>query len=301
LKHHSDKVQRRTTPDEQEEITVPALVSAELFRAVAERLDDNRRRFREQKKGAEYLLSGLLVCAQCGSAFCGRRYLPKSAKTYTYYHCLGTDRARHDGDRICTNKGVPGRIEEAVWSDVCELLREPQRLRREFEERLDRPAQQDGELTRLEQTIQQHKRRVARLIDAYENGWLDKTDFEPRIRGAKERLARDEAALQERQRESLNREELRLVIGQFDAFASQMSEHLDQADFATKRQLLRLLIKRIDVTKDDVRIVYKVSLPPFVPSPNKRGILQHCLKSLPSPSVAVSGWSRSRTRGFASV
>ena len=40
----SDKIARPTTAAEQEEIAVPALVSAELFQAAAERLEENRKR-----------------------------------------------------------------------------------------------------------------------------------------------------------------------------------------------------------------------------------------------------------------
>jgi site-specific DNA recombinase len=294
LTPRSDMVAVPTTPAEQEEIAVPALVSADLFAAAAERLEENRRRYREQKKGTEFLLSGLMICARCNSAYCGRRQHLKSA-TYVYYHCIGTDRHRHHGERICTNAGLNGRVEKAVWSDLCSLLREPKRLRQEFEARLDGPVHENAEVARLEQAIVQHKRRIARLIDAYENGWLDKVEFEPRVRSVKDRMARDEAALAEHQRDSVDAEELRLVLGQFDAFAERMSENLEQADFATKRQLLRLLIKRIEVTDQDVRIVYKVSPRPFVSSPSNGGFLQDCLKFHATPSAlkTISGRSGS--------
>jgi site-specific DNA recombinase len=284
LTPRSDKIALPTAPAEQEAIAVPALISAELFEATAERLEENRRHYREQKKGTEFLLSGLLICGRCNSAYCGRRQRRKSATEYVYYRCIGTDRYRHDGDRICTNKSVQGRIENAVWSDLCSLLREPERLRREFEARLERPVHDNAEVARLEQSIAQQKRRIARLIDAYENAWLDKAEFEPRVRSAKDRLARDEAALREHQRDSIDEDELRLVIGQFDAFAEKMSENLEHVDFATKRQLLRLLVKRIEVTDQEVRIVYKVSLRPFANAPSSGGFLQDCLKFHGTPS-----------------
>ena len=283
---HSDKIAMPTTAAEQEEIAVPALVSADVFQAVAEKFAENRRRYREQKKGAEFLLSGLLICGRCNSAYCGRRQRVKPPAEYVYYRCIGTDRYRHDGDRICSNTSVPGRIDQAVWSDLCALLKDPERLRREFEDRLQRPAHTQAATVRLEQTITQHKRRIARLIDAYENSWLDKVEFEPRVRSAKERLARDEAMLLEHQRDSMNEQELRLVIGQFDVFASQLSAGLEQADFPTRRKLLRLLIKRIEVTEQDVRIVYKVSLRPFDHGPSSGGFLQDCLKF----HITAQGW-----------
>ncbi len=116
-----EKVACATAPEEQESIQVPALVSDDLFRAVAERLEENRLRQREQKQGAEFLLSGLLVCHLCGSAYCGRR--PRRRGTdhrYVYYHCLGTDKYRHGGETICHNKTVNGiALEASVWRDVC--------------------------------------------------------------------------------------------------------------------------------------------------------------------------------------
>ena len=286
LTRRSDKVARKTPAAEQEEIAVPALVSAELFSAVAERLEENRRRYREQKKDAEFLLSGLLVCARCNSAYCGRHHRSKTkTREYVYYGCIGADRHRHDGNRICANTSVNGRIDHAVWSDLCSLLRDPERLRHEFEARLQRPTAENAESARLEKSIAEQKRRIARLIDAYENGWLDKAEFEPRIRAAKERLARDEATLAEHQRDSIKEDELRLIIGQFDAFAARMRDNLEQADFALKRQLLRLLVRRIEVADQDVRIVYKVSPRPFVNAPTNGGVLQDCLKFHVTPSA----------------
>ena len=96
-----EKVAQATLPEEQDPISVPTLVSTELFQAAAERLAENRRRYREQKAGAEFLLSGLLVCHRCGSAYCGRRSRqPGSDRRYVYYRCLGTDKYRHAG-RFC--------------------------------------------------------------------------------------------------------------------------------------------------------------------------------------------------------
>src|SRR5262249_19507173 len=57
-----------------------------------------------------------------------------------------------------------------------------------------------------------------------------------------------------------------------------MTEGLEHADFATQRQLLRLLVNRIEVDQDAVRIVYKVQPRPFEDRPANRGVLQDCLK-----------------------
>ncbi|MCR9295216.1 MAG: hypothetical protein NXI32_21060, partial [bacterium] len=43
------------------------------------------------------------------------------------------------------------------------------------------------------------------------------------------------------------------------------------------RDLLKLLVDRIEIHRDEVRLVYKVPQNPFVLSPASRGFLQHCL------------------------
>ena len=274
------KVARPTTLDEQELITVPALVSQDLFDAVSDRLEENRRRYREQNKGPGFLLSGLLVCHCCDSAFCGRRQRRKaSSEPYVYYRCIGTDKYRHGGETICNNKGINGtRLEETIWRDVCSLLQDKDRLRRELERRLQPPLEETFDRTQLQRSITQLKRRIGRLIDAYENDLVDKQEFEPRMRRVKERLAREEEALSRQDRDVTSHKELRLLVGHFEAFAERIRQGLDQIDMETKRKILRLLIKRIEVDQDELRIVYKVQPHPFVQGPAKRGFLQDCLK-----------------------
>jgi len=274
------KVARPTSLDQQEIIPVPALVSQDLFEAVAETFENNRRRYREQKQGAGFLLSGLLVCHCCGSAYCGHRQRRAgNSQPYVYYRCIGTDKYRRGGESICDNKGLNGtRLEETVWTDASSLLQDKERLRGELERRLQPTAEEAFDYSHWERSIAQLKRRMARLIDAYENDWLDKADFELRIRRVKERLAREEEAQAQRDRETTSEEELRLLVGNFETFAGHIREGLDQADVETKRKILRLLVNRIEVDKDEVRIVYKVQSHPFVPSPVKRGFLQHRLE-----------------------
>jgi site-specific DNA recombinase len=275
-----EKVACVTAPAEQESIQVPALVSADLFRAVAERMQENRLRHREQKHGAEFLLGGLLVCHQCGSAYCGRR--PRrhgSDHRYVYYHCLGTDKYRHGGETICKNKSVNGiALETLVWKDVCELLQDPGRLQRELKRRLERAPNEQVGFAQREESISKLKRRMARLLDAYENDWIEKAEFESRMSHVKELLAHAQEVSAQRERDLQESADLRSIVDQFGTFAEQIAHGLEDADLTTQRKLLRLLIKRIDVDEDEVRIIYKVQIHPFVLSPNRGTFLQDCLK-----------------------
>jgi site-specific DNA recombinase len=263
-------------------IDVPALVDEALFGAVAEQLAENRRRARQRQRGARYLLQGLLVCKHCGYALYGKPVSPAAAKgkkrQYAYYRCIGTDAYRFGGERVCWNKQVRTDVlEEAVWKDACVLLGDPAKVAREYERRLK--GKSGGRRTRrgesLTKLVQKVKRGIARLIDAYEEGLLDKGEFEPRIRGAKERLAKLEAEAREQADEQAREQELQLAIGHLQEFAERVRSGLEEADWSTRREILRALVKRVEVDQQEVRVVYRVSPPPFVESPDG-GILQDC-------------------------
>jgi len=170
-------------------------------------------------------------------------------------------------------------LEQAVWEDVCSLLSDPKRIEQEYQRRLTTRSKGvgwDGS-EHLQSRIKKTRRGIARLIDAYEDGLVDKSEFEPRLGVARQRLENLRAEAQALTDEETRQNELRLVIGRMQDFADKVADGLQEADWSTRRELLRALIKQIDVDKEEVRIVYKVSPNPFDSAP-ERGLLQHCLR-----------------------
>jgi site-specific DNA recombinase len=119
------------------------------------------------------------------------------------------------------------------------------------------------------------KKMISRLIDAYGDGLLDKSEFEPRISAARERLAKLEAEYRQRIGETAQESELRLVIGQLEEFARCVSQSLQEPDWDTRREVVRALVKQVEIDKQEVRIVYRVSPFPFERGP-QQGFSQHC-------------------------
>jgi site-specific DNA recombinase len=292
-----------TTADEQESIDVPRLVSDELFEAAAERLAENQRRYRQRRGGAKYLLQGLLECQCCGYSYYGKPVSRKSAKgksrTYAYYRCIGTDAYRFGGQRLCDNKQVrTDLLEEAVWEDVRSLLDDPQRVLAEYQRRLspERPA--GLETQQLEGMVQKVRRAITRLIDAYEEGLLSKAEFEPRIKGSKERLAKLESDLAHLANEQSQEEELRLAIGHLEEFSRDVRDGLETIEWSSKREIIRALVKRVEIGREEVRVVYKVSPPPFALGPANGASLQdRWWRGLPSVGKSVYATVCARVEG----
>jgi site-specific DNA recombinase len=270
-----------TAIEEQIVIAVPAIVEEAIFNAVAEQLTENRVRRRERQCGSRYLLQGLLVCKECGYAYYGKpiSHSARKGKTreYAYYRCVGTDAYRFGGQRVCDNRQCrTDLIDQAVWQDVCSLLSDPDRVRREYESRsrgirkkAGRPAEQ---LARLIGSV---RRGIARLIDSYQEGFLDREEFEPRIRAAKERLAKLELETKAAVDRKSEAQDVRTAINQLESFGSRIRDGLVNADWTTRREIIRSLIRKVEVGKEAIRIEYKVGPLPFDGAPSG-GDTQDC-------------------------
>lgn len=253
-------------------VPVPLLVEPALFAAVQEQLVENRRHARQRLRGARYLLQGLAMCAACGYAYYGKAVSRPAAKgqprAYAYYRCLGTDAYRFGGERICRNTQVrTDRLDAAVWQAVRELLEHPERLVDEYQRRVAQPAPEASELAAVETQMAKLRQGLARLIDSYAEGLIDKGEFEPRIARLRQRLGHLQAQARRVADELRGQDELRLVLGQLQAFASQVRQGLDTADWPTCRELIRALVKRVEVEQGQVKVVFRVPPAPPAASP----------------------------------
>ncbi len=262
-------------------ISVPALVDEAVFETVQEQLQENQQRARIGQRGARYLLQGLLVCACCGYAYYGKPISPSARKgnprSYAYYRCIGSDAYRFGGVRLCWNKQLrTDLVDEAVWNEVCKLLEDPSRLEQEYRQRL-LAKESSTELTGLEASLGRLRQGIARLIDSYAEGMIDKAEFEPRITRMRERITQLEEQVRQIQDEAGMEHELRLILARLETFASKVKEGLAEADWLTRRELIRTLVKRVEVNQEHVNVIFRIGpTTPSTPSDHPTQSLQHC-------------------------
>jgi site-specific DNA recombinase len=271
-------------------IAVPAIVEPAVFAAVQEQLQDNRRHARQSRRGARYLLQGLLQCQHCGYAFYGKPLSPSARKgrerAYAYYRCLGTDAYRFGGERLCPNTQVrTDRLELAVWHEVCALLAHPERLAQEFHRRLHADGQQHHQERRaLESQGGKLQQGLARLIDSYAEGLIDKQEFEPRVKRLRQRLAQIDAQCQRLAEEETLQRELQLIISRLDEFAAQVTQNLEALEWSRKRDIIRALVRRVEIALDQVHVVFRVDAFAGEADSEKKS-LQLCKRSRKSLTV----------------
>jgi site-specific DNA recombinase len=125
---------------------------------------------------------------------------------------------------------------------------------------------------------------VEHLIDSYANGLLEKEEFEPRMRRAREQLARLQAEAKIQADRQAEQGELKLLVSRLQDFADHVKAGLQEMGWERRREVIRTLVKRIEVEEQSIRIIYRVNLPPFAKTP-KGGLAQHC-------SNHQRGWRR---------
>ena len=143
----------------------------------------------------------------------------------------------------------------AVWCEVATLLAHPERLAAEYQRRLH-PASPTTPpaLTTVEAHLSKVRQGLARLIDSYADGLIDKQEFEPRILRLRRRIAQVDAQRQQLVDDATFQTELQLIIGRVEDFASKVQNGLSEANWEQKRDLIRALVKRVEIARDDVNI-----------------------------------------------
>ena len=188
-----------------------------------------------------------------------------ASRSLGHYRCTGTDGHRFDGQRRCNARPLPVEpLDAAVWSEVCRLLEDPARVMGEYQRRLQavRTGPRRPELETVERQLAKLRGGMGRLIDSYAEGVISKAEFEPRLAGMRQRVAKLEAEATMLQNVAEQARSLQLVVGKLETFAALVRGQLDEADWATRRDLIRPLVRRIEVDDQHVRVVFRVGPEP---------------------------------------
>jgi site-specific DNA recombinase len=155
-------------------------------------------------------------------------------------------------------------------------LKHPERLSAEYQRRLHPHTQaRGGEQALLTAQLGKLRQGLVRLIASYTEGLLEKREFEPRITRLRDRIAKVRDQLQHLANEMAWQTELQLIIGHVEEFAAKVKGGLERADWNSRREIVRTLVKRVEVDERQVNLVFRVNEYPFDSRPDG-GILLHC-------------------------
>ena len=113
---------------------------------------------------------------------------------------------------------------------------------------------------------------LTRLIDAYENGLLQKEEFAPRLEKARQRLQDWQTQLDQMQAAQADEQTLEQALGRLEDFATRMETGLREPTSQQQREILTALVKRVEIAPDKIRVIYKIH--PLAAEPAKLNSLQ---------------------------
>lgn len=240
-------------------ISIPTIIDEKSFQCAQERLDINKQYASRNTKEMS-ILQGLVVCGLCGST-CYKKVRGKSSKgvKYSYYTC--SNRIKSLG---CESKSVKqDALDEAVWSHIMELLKNPILIEEEIERRAKELPLESKVSTRC-QDIEKELLRLTRardkLLDAFQDGeCLTLDDLRKRMKAIDQQKSSLEKELKGMQAEALKNEQnsnLRYSIRTFqDCLTKSYALNLKE-----KQKIMRLLVDKIVLGISCVEIHHTIPL-----------------------------------------
>ena len=153
-------------------------------------------------------------------------------------------------------------IEELVWQAVSELLRNPQVLIEQYNQRQESgygtPEQQEQQ--RLKRRLVKLEREGQRLIDAYQSGVIELDE----LRERRERIAEEYRRLDERlsslEQQRQGQERQAALATTVEEFCRNINAALDNPSFETKQKILRLVVERVEFVEDQITIKHVIPI-----------------------------------------
>jgi site-specific DNA recombinase len=181
-------------------------------------------------------------------------------RDFRYYRCSGTDPYRFGGERICSNTQIQGdKLEPAIWSYVCQIVKDPafleKALRGQDGSRRDLSPENLDALKVQRQKVQHG---MERLIDTFAEGVIDKDQFTLRMSRAKTRLADLDAKMALQAGDEDRYAHVRSVMSRLAELSGHLPPQLKKADWATRREIIRAVVQRIDIGPKNIGIVLRL-------------------------------------------
>ena len=224
-------------------IPVPAIVDRETWEAAQRRLAHNCKMMHRRPRH-RYLLSGMLVCGECGYAYGGQ-----FSKGRCYYRDGGR---KHPVPSLRADKA-----EERVWQAVKEMLLNPSALWEGYKAREAEVMEQKARLTERLEAMLKLKGKAEQKLEALTDAYLDpdigmsKAEYTRRRREIQEEIREWDREAQEIQgrleTETITRERMEVI----EEFAAKVAEGIELLDFEEKRRVLKMLEVRGTVHHDD--------------------------------------------------
>jgi site-specific DNA recombinase len=246
------------------EVSVPALVTEEVFSLAQEQLQKNAHHS-PRRTIEPTLLQGMLVCQQCGYALY-RTSTRTSKQKINYYRCIGSDGYRRLKGPVCANRPIrQDSLDRIVWDEIIRLLDDPSLIQSEIDRRR-KTALESNPLHKREEQLRREQARLEkcsdRLISAYQEALLTLPQLRQRMPELHRQIHAVEAELHSLEIAAVDDARYLQLAETLATFRGKLRARAETLDVGQRQQILRLLVKEILVSNDTITIRHSLPIGP---------------------------------------
>jgi site-specific DNA recombinase len=242
-----DRIAMQERPKEEWiQMDCPSIVEIEQFHQAQQLLSQSRRRWSGKPKN-EYLLSGLLRCADCGNTLTGRITRNWGKAEFEYSDIKNTAGAKNKG---CGNRISCEELDPIVWEEIENWLNHPEELAAAQEESIDQDPLITMELERTHQEIEKLQKAKQRMIELLIDEELPTEDIKNKLKELngtlRDRLDRKNRLEQEIYSAKITPHK-NLLKDAAEFYLTKTGENLSDEE---KKELIRKVVKEIRISKE---------------------------------------------------
>lgn len=230
---------------------MPAIIGEELFAAVQEQLDKNKKARARKKSEVEFLLTTKLYCGHCGMGMIGDSGTGGRKSTYYYYTCVGKKR-----DKTCNKKSVPKDwIEDLVINETIRLVASDEVVNEIADGVMNyiaRERDDNSVLKGLQDQLKETQKAIENVIKAIEQGIITPSTKE-RLEALEADKTRIENGIMEESvaMPRITRDQVVFFLEQFRGGGAKNSEY--------RKRLVEVFVNAVYVYDDKIVITYNYS------------------------------------------
>ena len=234
----------------------PPIIDESIFALVQERLSQPSNRTTKSEK--RYLLTGYVVCGECGSPVVGSQL----NRRYRYYRCRATVPTTVR-PATCRARYIPADpLEEIVWGQVRQVVENPELV-------LDKLRQQlagmggglDEEIARLGREIRHCRDQERRLVTLYMYGEIDDDYIRSHSGPLKSQREGYEAELRRLEQQNAEQLDLEQAEAQLTVFCHRIKNGIAKEDHDGKRAVFSAFRVKVEATREQAVIKGVVGFP----------------------------------------
>jgi len=178
---------------------------------------------------------------------------------------LGSDNFRYENGAVCNSKPIrQDYLDELVWSQVVDLLENPELIRSEIQRRIKvirdtNPVKQKKH--QLERDMIRTRKGIDKLLDAYQEDLIQLEELRSRMPELRKREKTLKEEVNYIESDLIGHESFLKLADNMGSFLDKLRGSADTMNVIERQKVLRLIVKEVLIDDEKIRVMHSIPLP----------------------------------------